>query len=145
MLAAIVFACSSEEVVETQNEQQLVISTNSEDGRSSGDRDDPFVCDLLWEPPIAPVGTPGNIIHVYWSDNPADWPNGIIDVDCARQEYFEYFCGLFMTQLQNTDPYRDTWLRNEELDPIGCLTKSKDHVSTSSNDDPRVCTGSDCD
>ena len=151
-VALLVFACSQEDTVDaTQDQQNLTIeNTNTraaQGGFIEGNEFGGFICDPNWTPPET---MPFNliidkIIHVYWSDDPADWPLGIIDIDCARQEYFRNFCGLYMSTIQPTDPYQETWLRDFDAPDCLDLSKSKDHVDTQSNGDDRVCTGPNCD
>lgn len=153
VMALIVFACSTEDTTnQIQNGEGFTIKNQNVNGQSrnggmvggSG-----FICDPNW---VAPEVFPWDpivdkTIQVYWSDNPNDWPLGIIDIECARQEYFDIFCGMYMSTIQPTDPWHEVWLRDFQANDCwqGVNPKSKDHVDTQSNDDPRVCTGPNCD
>jgi hypothetical protein len=155
VMALVIFACSKEESNELNQDQQPFTmeieqqSNTKPDGNVNNSRKGGFgfVCDPNWEPDTLLPGNPivDKVIDVYWSDDPNDWPLGVIDIECARQEYFKFFCGMYMSTIQPSDPYRDTWLR--DFDAADCIdnSKSKDHVDTQSNGDDRVCTGPNCD
>ncbi len=80
ILTAIVFSCTSEEAGETQVEQQLVLASESDQGRSFGPGNGFFNCDPSWTPDTLPNNAQGTTIQVYYSDDPADWPGGVIDL-----------------------------------------------------------------
>lgn len=155
-VALLVFACSQEDAVELPQEQQTLTIETTQESTTPPERGNAatanriggglFWCDPNYEFPQSDFGDPGFVIQVYWSDNPNDWPGGVIDIECARQEYFEYFCGLSMNWIQPQDPYQEAWRR--DLGSTECWTipgKSKDDVNTQSNNDDRVCTGPECD
>jgi len=145
MLAVLVFACSSEETIETQDEvvnMTIEIDAqgtgNNAPGRSSG-------CFIPFDfPPVANWGTPGTLIYITYSDDPNDYPGGVVDIECTRLEYFNRYCELNMAMLQNQDPYKDLWLKLA-TPPPGCLPRPKDDVEVSTTTDPRICVGTDCD
>ena len=145
ILATVIFACSSEETIELQDENaNITVEVDTQNteingpGRWSG-------CSIPFNfPPVAPLGTPGNLIFITYSDDPLDYPGGVVDIECTRFEYFNRFCLLKMVQIQNQDPYKDLWIKVSNP-PVGCLPFPKDDVDVASNTDPRVCVGTACD
>lgn len=137
LFSILVIGCSNEEIIEEQD-ANLVTSTESFNR---------FNCDPAWN---APISTPtfGDVLHyVYYSDNAADYGFGsgptvtIEDIECVRQEYFKNYCGLYLRANQPSSMFEDVWIRRYS----DCPPSVKDDVNTSSNTDPRVCVGSDCD
>ncbi|MEL6811425.1 MAG: hypothetical protein AAFP76_08835 [Bacteroidota bacterium] len=140
-------SCSRDEVSPQVEDANLIVQTTTEAGDGEGRSFGGFSFCGQWIPPVAPMGTSGTILQITYSSNPNDYPNGVVDIECTRKEYFDRFCALRMTQLQNQDPYKDTWNLLDDpqsIDPA-CAPRPKDDVDVASQSDPRVCVGSDCD
>ncbi|MEL6811423.1 MAG: hypothetical protein AAFP76_08825 [Bacteroidota bacterium] len=142
LLTTLFFSCSVEEKSEIQSNdaQSTELGTSGEVILSKNSRGERFECDPQWVPPVAPVGSHGVLYTINYSQDPNDYPNGVIDVACAREELFSIICNLHMLQLQNTDPFIDTWLQ----DTVPCTGGKEDDVNTAVQSDPRVCIGSAC-
>ncbi|MEL6811422.1 MAG: hypothetical protein AAFP76_08820 [Bacteroidota bacterium] len=135
LAVTIFFACSKDDTTIETDSQNLITSSETQQRSPS------FTCDPSWEAPTVSNWPPIGLIQIYYSQDPNDYPGGVVDVECTRQEFFQNYCELRMTVLQDEDPFHDTW--KVVFEGI-CQPRPKDDVNTAANSDPRVCVGSAC-
>lgn len=104
----------------------------------------PFLGCPEWIAPIASLDNQGEVIHIYYDPNLVS----LDEINCIRKDFFERYCYLRMSRLQNEqDPYHDVWVYEYTLDcdwvgpSAGTSTKS---AAQKAEEDPRTCVRSRC-